>query len=55
MREPRYPLPRVVWIKYDCNTRDDQQARHALGLDTVFLDAFGAVGSFTPSTPLREV
>jgi hypothetical protein len=53
MREPRYPLPRVVWIKYNCYTRADQQASHALELHTVFLDAFGAVGSFTPSLPLR--
>lgn len=49
MREPRYPLPRVVWIKYICNTGDDQQASHLPGLGTVFLDAFGAVGSFTTS------
>lgn len=33
---------------------DDQQASHALGLDTVFLDAFGAVGSFTPSPHSKE-
>jgi hypothetical protein len=48
MREPRYPLPRVMWVNSSYRgTPPAGQGRPggARGV-AVFLDAFGAVGSF---------